>query len=104
MKKGDHTQENVGEEKDTQQLVSDTVAATPDGNNDANAMAHPPVSTTVIDIPLIDIPLIEDFEVRQPLPVMQCFALVYEATDDGQRPTPIRPTRIRQLKIYTMCK
>jgi hypothetical protein len=99
MKKGDNTQENVGEEKDTQQPVSDTVAATLDGNNDANAKAHPPVSTTVIDIPLI-----EDFEVRQPLPVMQCFALVYEATDDGQRPTPIPPTRIRQLKIYTMSK
>ena len=99
MKKGHNTQENVGSEKDTQQLVSDTVAATVDGNNDANAEAHPPVSTTVIDTPLI-----EDFEVRQPLSVMQCFALVYEATDYGQRPIPIPPTRIQQLGIYTMSK
>jgi hypothetical protein len=99
MKKGDNRQENVGEEKDTEELVSDTVAATPDGKDDSNAKAHPPVSTTVIDIPLI-----EDFEVRQSLPVTQCFALLYEATDDGQRPTPIPLTRIRQLKICTISK
>ena len=94
MKKWDKTQENVGEEKDTQELVSDTVAATPDENDDSNATVHPPASTTAIDIHLI-----EDFVVRQLPPVTQCFALLYEATDDGHRPTPIPPTRIRQLKI-----
>jgi hypothetical protein len=94
MKEGDKTQENVGEEEDTQKLVSDTVAATPDGSDDSNATVHPPASTTVIDIHSI-----EDFEVRQLPPVTQCLALLYEATDDGHRPTPIPPTRIRQLKI-----
>ena len=85
MRDQDNTQENVREEKSTQELVSDTVAATRDGNDrndDSNAEARPPVSTAVIGIHSI-----EDFEVRQPPLVTQCFAIMYEVTDDAQADT-----------------
>jgi hypothetical protein len=70
MKDGDNTPENVGEVKDAQDLASDTVA---DGNDDLNSTVNPPVSIAVIDSPLI-----EQFEVRQPPLVMPCFPVLYD--------------------------
>jgi hypothetical protein len=90
MKDGDDTQENVGEEEDTQELASDTVAEAPAGNDASNTTAHTAVSTTVIDTHLI-----EDFEV----PITQYFTVLYKVIDNGRRSTPIPPTRIRQLEI-----
>jgi hypothetical protein len=60
LKGMDDTQENVGEEIDTQELVSNAVTtAAPNENDASNTTAQSPVSPSMIGTHLI-----EDFEVR----------------------------------------